>query len=238
MARDFPTSAFFSSSSPPVTAAPFTMACWFNADNLAVRNIIQSLGDVTSGTSYWAMSADGLGAGDPFGVFIEQGGQLFVSSGVAFSAGVWHHGCFVEASATDHRAFLDGTKGTDATSKAPATTNTYRIGRIVHNSSSQNMDGRIAWATVWDVALTDAEVASLAARVHPFQVRPQNIVSFVPIWGVTSPEPDFVSGGSMTPTGTATKADSIPLIQPVYRPGLVAASAAASPALVAAGGWW
>jgi hypothetical protein len=77
------------------------------------------------------------------------------------------------------------------------------------------MNGRIAEAGIWNVALSDREVAALASGVHPARMRPDALVAYWPLWGDDSPELDWhPSGGTrypMTLTGTPTKANHAPI---------------------------
>ncbi len=57
------------------------------------------------------------------------------------------------------------------------------------------------WA-FWDVELTAAEVAILGKFFSPLFVRPQSLISYLPLLGNTSPEPDIVGGHNGTLTGT------------------------------------
>jgi hypothetical protein len=69
--------------------------------------------------------------------------------------------------------------------------------------------GQLAWWTIWSgVLLNASEAAALAAGVMPFRVRPASIVSCIPLWGLVSPEIDFISGnGTATVSGTAHQND-------------------------------
>jgi hypothetical protein len=67
---------------------------------------------------------------------------------------------------------------------------------------------------IWNVALSDQEVASLAGGVHPTRMRPGALVAYWPLWGDESPAPDLhLIGGTrypMTLSGT-TKANHAPV---------------------------
>ncbi len=54
---------------------------------------------------------------------------------------------------------------------------------------------------IWNVALTDSEIATLAEGVSPLRVRRDALVYYCPIGG-QSPEIDIIGGVNMTVTGT------------------------------------
>jgi len=112
------------------------------------------------------------------------------------SADVWHHVCGVEASTTDRRVFIDGgSKGTDTTSSTPGTIQRIRVG-VAELSASDFFDGDISQIAIWDVALTDAEIASLAAGVSPLRMRRDSLVAYWPIGGNQDPEPNIIGSGA------------------------------------------
>jgi len=122
----------------------------------------------------------------------------------------------VGASATDRAVYIDGgSKGTNATSNTPSGLASTRLGKDHDNNNA--LDGRIGEGAIWNVALTDAEVARLAKGIHPFKVRPANIVAYWPLWGRNSPEPDCVGGFNLTVTG-ATQAAHPPKAQMLWLP--------------------
>lgn len=58
----------------------------------------------------------------------------------------------------------------------------FTIGGFLYSgSSAQSFNGTIAEAGIWNVALTDAEIASLAAGFTPGQVRPQSLTFYAPL---------------------------------------------------------
>lgn len=63
--------------------------------------------------------------------------------------------------------------------------------------------GRIADAAIWNVQLTDLEVAALAAGTRPLMIRPSNLKLWWPLDGIIAPEPDLSLnkiGGTLTGT--------------------------------------
>lgn len=120
--------------------------------------------------------------------------------------GEWTHAAAVFTSATEYKAFKNGS-GTAATvtSRVPAGVDSAQVGgSLISTSSVGNpWDGDIAEAAVYNVALTDAEVAMLAAGYSPLMVRPDALVAYWDIVGNNSPETDGVGRYDLTLTGTA-----------------------------------
>ena len=53
--------------------------------------------------------------------------------------------------------------------------------RIFNNVYGQFLSGTISEAAIWSVALTDAEIASLAKGFSPRRIRPQSLVFYAPL---------------------------------------------------------
>jgi len=201
MSRSFNgTSDYLDTSTLIISGEPLTMACWFNSNTLAASQGLMSLNRASDGNHYHCLAAAGGAAGDPIRA-ITFDGTSFVGSSTTtgYSANTWHHACGVWASSTSRTSYIDGgSKNTNTTSSTP-TIDKASIGRF--SSGGSYMNGEIAEACAWDVALTDAEVAILATGVSPLKVRPQNIVCYWPIIGRTSPEIDIVGGIDLTVNG-------------------------------------
>lgn len=83
--------------------------------------------------------------------------------------------------------------------------------RDTASSTKGYFDGDIAEAAIWNVALSDAEIAMLAKGLSPLRVRPASLVSYVPMNGAASPVIDIVAGAGWAPSGI-TAASSNPRI--------------------------
>lgn len=208
-----------------ITGYPFTLACWFNSDNIGISQVLMSVGDTATADNYHYLRAAGSVAGDPIQAGSAASGTARnAATGTGYSASTWHHACGVFAAAADRAAFIDGgSKGTNTQSTSPAGLDATAIGRLETSTPANHMSGMIAEAAIWDVALTDAEVALLAAGYSPLFVRPQNLVAYWPLIGRTSPEIDPIGKFEMTVTGAVVAAH--PRIR--YPVGLYAFSVAA-----------
>ena len=118
-----------------------------------------------------------------------------------------------------------------------STLNTAYMGGATNNNS---MDGYMAEAAVWNVALTSAEVSVLSKGYSPLLVRPQSIVSYWPLIGRTSPEIDLVGGYGMTLVNAPTTAAHPRIIYPTSpQVGLhFTPASAASPYMTTSPGLW
>ena len=178
MARNFNgTSARIHISSAVVSAAPYTMACWFRTTNMTQVSALLSL--TSSSTQYSTLFFRGDIAGDPIDLLAEAGGaQKRSRSTTGCTSGKWHHACGVLASSTSRTVYLDGGSNATNTDACSPTLNQTEIGAF---RSSSWFAGDIAEVGVWNVALTAAEVASLAKGVSPALVRPQSLVTCLPL---------------------------------------------------------
>lgn len=209
MARDFDGAFnFLSRTTAPVTAYPFTLACWYNADTMTASRTLISFSDGSSLMELYIENVAG-------GTLNARAGLLGnCNATAAITTGTWQHACGVYASSTSRACFMNGgSKGTNTTSVAMFTANSLRIGLSAYFGSSVKMDGGIAVPCVWNVALTDDEVAQLAAGYHPTCVRPDAIVALWEFDTGASTEPDYWGGYSLTNSGSTQREDP-PLIYP------------------------
>jgi hypothetical protein len=102
--------------------------------------------------------------------------------------------------------FLNGTgKNTILNSSVfPTSINRIGIGSLRYSGVQYNfLNGSVAEAAIWNVALTDAEIASLNAGFTPDQIRPQSLQFYAPL--VRNLQ-DQRGGISITNNSTATVA--------------------------------
>lgn len=89
---------------------------------------------------------------------------------VAIPDSTWFHGCAVYAASNDRRIYLNGTnKITNTTSRGiAAVLDTIVLGS--RSDASGFFPGRVAEFAVWDVILSDADAAALAAGASPMSL--------------------------------------------------------------------
>lgn len=152
---------------------------------------------------------------------------------------VWTHGCAIFNSTSSRACYQDGAnKGTNATLLNSGTLSFIDIGAENNTGSFLNLySGLVADVCLWNVALTDDEVAVLAKGVPAYLIRPTAIVRYYPVYGLASPEPDFSgNAGNMTLVASPTIGATNPPItlftgkttfQPLALPTVVTAVPAA-----------
>jgi hypothetical protein len=212
MARDFNGSTqYLSRTDALLNTHPLTISAWFNCDNDALVQTIFGIGSSSSVTPLILLEALGDTGGDPIRLLVrdDSGNLQNAQTSTGYSLTTWHHACGVWAAADDTRAFIDGgSKGTD-TAPTLGTLTVNRTAIAVWDTTGLNnyFNGRIAEVGLWNVALTDDEVAVLAAGYSPLLVRPQSLVAYWPIASRQSPEIDLIGGYNMTLTNSPTIAN-------------------------------
>ena len=221
VARDFVTASgdYLEINSAVALAAPITVSGWMRSNNTLIDQVVLSIVQRGTGEHYMALVAT-LGLNNVW--WTARGGIAAPSQAITtapWTANTWHHVCGIEASPTDRRAYLDGgNKGTDATSRTPAGLDRTSIARAGFLPSGFAFSGDLAHVAVWDAALTDAEVASLAAGASPLSMRRDSLIAYWPVGG-HSPEPDIVGGLDMTLFGAPAQSEEPPVPHSIVAPG-------------------
>jgi len=73
-----------------------------------------------------------------------------------------------------------GSKITNATSKTPASLDRFSVGRSGDLSPTYYWSGDVCWVAVWNKALSDANMVSLAAGAWPQTIEVANLVAVYP----------------------------------------------------------
>lgn len=219
MARlfDSGSSEYLMVSSALPTAPPLTFACWVMMDSVAEADCFMSLGYSAANSVeriYLYQWSDGV-------ISFTEGSDGEATGIAQATAGLtvdtWHHVCGVSASHSSRACYVDGgNKGTDSTTVTADNLDRTYIGRRRTDRAGWGgemyMNGRIAECGIWNVALTDAEVAILAMGFSPLFVRPQNLVAY---WSLIRDEDqDRVGGYDMTAYNTPGIATHPAIIYP------------------------
>ncbi|MHA2172821.1 MAG: LamG domain-containing protein, partial [Candidatus Kariarchaeaceae archaeon] len=197
----------------PFVDEPITMACWFRTSDLTNGQTLIWTGDKDVSNKYHWLYAAGDVVGDPIRILSISGGPPASADTTAgYSSGVWNHACAVIAAGEDRRVFLNGgNKGTDTGRKNPGNPDRLAIGGRRDSVPTAYMDGDIAEVAIWDVALTDAEVAILGKGFSPEFVQPGNLVSYKRLIRDTQ---ERINKTYDWTTDTSTYSDHPPIIYP------------------------
>lgn len=167
-------------SSNPITAYPFTMVGWFNTAVTTGTLTIAYQGSTLANSQGLTLSAGKVAASTT----VAGQGTASATTTASYSTSQWQHAAGVWTAATDRAVFLNGSnKVTNTTSRLYSSTTTILdVGSFFFNNARGGyFNGQIAEVAIWNAALSDAEIASLAAGFTPDQVRPQSLQFYSPL---------------------------------------------------------
>jgi hypothetical protein len=165
--------------SAPVTSPPFTLVCWFNASNTTNLGALLTLTPQTGGL-YETLFFRGDLAGDPIQI-LSNSNAIAVASTSGVTQNKWHHGCFVAAATNSRTIYLDGGNSASSSNNFnPTTINAFNIGSF-RSAANNFFNGKMAEVGIWNAALTQPEIASLARGMTCDKVRPQSLVFYAPL---------------------------------------------------------
>ena len=210
MALNFGTSGKFLFKSSGSVNVPCTLAAFGNFAGVAATNAL--IGIFATGTQApMYLFTDSSGKANATSYDGTNSGAATTAASV--SANTWVHIAGVWASLSSRSVYLNGAnKVTNTTTVNSLTTGYTFIGG--DNVYPNPCNGLIAFAGIWNIALSDADIASLAAGAAPWKVHPEALVGFLRLVG-QSPEPDIVSPTGWSLTGGPTLASSNP---PIFIP--------------------
>ena len=198
-----------------VASMPFTMACWFKSSDTTNAQCLMAFVNQSGGVNgdWHQLRLAGGAAGDPVHAVSYATAAQTAATSTGYSANTWHHACGIFASATDRRAYIDGgSKGTNTTAQSPVSLSHTSLGWLWRSDNpAPALAGSIAEAAIWDVALTDEEVAALGKGLCPLFVRPQNIVAY---WSLIRDDNDRIGVYNLTAGNTPTWTDHPPIFYP------------------------
>lgn len=190
------------------TALPVTLVSWCNTSVTTATQVCVSL-STAAGTNSVSLRLIN-------GAIIRARSSNTAGTAVqsdttgTYSANTWFHAAAVFTSNTSRTAYLNGTAATTNTTSNDPSASTFNITSIGNNTASSVRanfyTGSIADAAIWSVALTAAEIASLAKGVSPLMIRPASLISYWPLIGQASPEIDLHSRFEMTVSGATAAA--------------------------------
>lgn len=201
--------------SAPVTAAPLSMACWFNSVNVADEQGLVSLADVNTTNNYWVLALRGPVPADNVEFSVNDGISSDTLTTTGYSANTWHHAACAEDSSSLRRVYIDGgSQGFGFINHTPSGIDNVGIGRYSSSTPFSYMDGRIAEVGIWNIALSAAEFALLAKGFSPLMVRPDALVFYMPgIRDVSAGNwREYIGGVNLTEIATPTVGVHVPTL--------------------------
>lgn len=131
------------------------------------------------------------------------------SAAAVWASGTWTHAGAVFASSTSRTAYSNGTASTtDPTSNAATgTPDLVTFGAAVSSGGPFSyFNGAIAWAGIWNVALSGPEMTALAQGAHPLLIRPSALINAYDFTGLGTEIGRM--GYGLTLNGTTAFSDS------------------------------
>ncbi len=214
MAREFErtNSEYLSNGSPLLTAAPMTVSMWINPFlPMSGGQTVFSIADTGGNDDFFILEYLGGSPADIRWMAVRGSGGIASIPNVIVP-NQWQHVCGVEvASNLRHVYYNGGSEATNTDSRVPVSLDNTTIAAHLLSVLITTPNVRVGHAALWNVALTAAEVASLAAGVSPLRIRRDNLVEYWPING-QSPERGVVGGFNMTVNGTPAVVEEPPTL--------------------------
>lgn len=187
---------YMEAATPPITGVPFSISAWvYPADVLNTVTVV-GIGDASGDLEEYVLQLGGATGGDPIQSIARAGGTASTASTTAgYTANTWYHIAATFISTSSRAVYLSGTnKGTSVTTRNVGTPTKMRVGRRPQLTPTEYMGGRVAEVAVWNIDLSDGNVASLAAGADPHSILGGNLVFYAPLLGIYSPEKDYTIG--------------------------------------------
>lgn len=167
--------------SPPITAAPFTISAWGHTNNVGTALSLTNSGSTTNFFRLFLNGSGHVTLGAAAG-----GAEATASRATVIPTTDWFHMAAVASSSSSRFAFLNGVKGTENTTNlTPSGIDRLAVGCLDTTSKSSFWTSNkwLAEIAIYNAALTDGEIAELAARQSPFLIRPDALVSYYKLLG-------------------------------------------------------
>lgn len=218
-----------------ITAEPFTFSCWaYVAATGVSAQALMSFGTSVTTAGRYILFAGGTSFTPNNSVAAQavnaagSGANAIAAS--TYSAATWFQAGIVFASSASRTAYFNGAGGTEETTSITIDPNMDRamLGtRMITGTRGLFLNGRLAEAGMWNVALTASEMASLGAGVSPLLIRPQSLVGYWPSFARATNEEPWAGANVFVPGASSpTAIDHPPRIIYPSRPRIIIPAAA------------
>jgi len=188
-----------------------TFAAFVTPANSAVTEVYGGVHNNTNATDFIIMMQSGAG----FYQYQHRAGGVATNivSTSAYSVGTRAHVVATARSDSDHRIFVNGVQeANDVTTLTnPTGLNSTCLGFNNTNTPDTYTDASLAESAIWNVGLSDAEIAALASGVSPLLVRPQSLTMYTDGVGTLTNKKGVIA---WTVSGTPTIVDHPSIYQP------------------------
>lgn len=190
-----------------LTAAPVSMACWFNTPTLSNAALV-TLSNSGSSNFNNLLCLNLISTAAGLATAATTGANSAQTSGGVYTTNTWVHAAGVFASDASRAVYINGgNKATNGASRVPIGIDRTVIGATANANNFRPFNGLIAEVGIWNAALTDADVVSLAAGFSPALIRPDALVGYWPLLGNNSPENNLRSNvATMAIQGSLSRA--------------------------------
>lgn len=244
MARSFDGSAdYLEATTSPVTSfgtSGVTLAGWFYPNNTtSVVTILQVA--TNGGNGRLQLYADGTASDLIKAESVNSAGTGAPATAGTFTASTWQHAAGVFASTTSRTAYFNGTAGTVNTTDSDPSISGFNRTLVAARRNSAGVGAfgntRVAECGIWNVGLSNGEIAMLAAGYSPLMVRPLSLVFYAPLHGrngAAGNEEAWVGNATLVQTSSPALVDHPRIIYPRRRSDIwVPAAAATAPTITA-----
>lgn len=212
MAYSFTGTQYITTTAPPITDFPATIACWVYPTAAAASDTLIGFGVSSTTRSHFAIAVN---TGPIWSnQSIDTGGTgRILNSSVSVQLNTWQFVCAtmdgdtVNSIVNAREIFVGTTRnasGITYTLNAATTWDRFTIGARRRSAVDEQFSGYISECAAWNVILGDDEIYSMADGVKPNLVRPGNLKFYSPLIRDIA---DFASGTALTNTNTATPVD-------------------------------
>lgn len=189
-----------------ITAAPFTVSCWYKPTSGTATRTLWSFGDTGGDLSYFRGVYDEIA--DRLDFHARNTGTEIAAGSGTTTEGAWNHAAMVAASSTSRTSYTNGTAGTTNTvTVVPPSIDAIALGRLERSSPVQYFGGDLAEFAIWNIALSGAQISALAAGDNPQTIELANLVAYWTITGTASPEVDVIAAYELAVTGTSASSN-------------------------------
>jgi hypothetical protein len=185
MAYDFKTasSQFVSTGSTPLIGTPVTIACNFYRKTNTSGNVLFAIDNGTNAATGITVMSLPSASNVLLATSNDGSGPRSAQTTATYQLNTWNHACGVFSNTSNRTVYLNGgnnvtnTVTSNVTNQSNISIGARYIGGVVGLFA----DILIAEVGIWNVALTAAEVASLADGMTCDKVRPQSLVFYAPL---------------------------------------------------------